>query len=333
MIKLSHFLYKDLELTHVLLDISTETEMSMYFSLFQACFGKRPNISDEAFKWLNYKLCGTENYNFGFLHNGKLIAAYGLLPSDIRVNSKILKAALCTNVMTDPEYAGKGLFSKIGELSIQYIKVKGISLCVGIPNENAIKGHLNIGWQKFQNIDFFEISKKDYPNNLNSNAEIFAIDKFNFRDFEFDVFFDNKYDFHFLRNSNWLNWRTSKPNTMYEKFFIKSCDTVQGYMILKKYIDVQANIKKLHIVDYAYSSILFFEQLINHAIIFALKNEFDLINIWNFELDIHKTGVLSKAGFNKSNSSNYVILYPLQNDIQIENIKNMHLTLFDNDVY
>lgn len=330
---ISNFKLNEIEISHVLLDISIKNELKEYFTLFEKCFGRRPNITEDLFNWFNFGDLKSENYNFGFLVNGRLVACYGLLPMDVKISGKIIKAALCTNVMTDPDFGGKGLFAKIGELSISYIKNKGISLCIGVPNENAIKGHLKIGWQKVSNIDFFEINKTSITNINKNSHDIIPINEFNFRDYEFDAFYNDKFDFHFLRNSSWLNWRTSKPNSSYEKLCLIRENIFKGYIIIKKYKDETTKTIKLHIVDYLYDSDSSFEALLNHVLCFSLKNNFDLINLWNYESDIVKTMILTKLGFKKTNSSNYVILYPLQKNILLENIKKPHLTLFDNDVY
>lgn len=330
---ISNFEFSEMQLSHVLIDLSNERELSKYLSLFEKCFGKRVNINKELFNWFNFGQPDSQNYNFGFLLGNELVAAYGLLPVDVRINGHIIKAALCTNVMTDPSYSGKGLFARIGELSIDFMKNKGVNLCIGIPNENAIKGHLKIGWNKLDSIDFFEISKDSYLNLYKVDTRIKLVEAFNFKDYEFDVFYEDKFDLHLIRNSKWINWRTSKPNSVYRKFCLFNDDILKGYIILKEYYDEALAIQKLHIVDYLYSSITDFEPLIEHALNYAKTNNFDLVNVWNFSASQEKTSILNKLGLKKSGNSNYVILYPLSDNVEIRNLKSINLTLFDNDVY
>ena len=155
---IAEFPFAKLDIAHVLLDLSLDDEMSKYLNLFEKCFGKRENINADTFLWFGLNHPASENYSFGFIDKatGNLISAYGLLPLDAMLLHKKIKCALCTNVMTDPDYSGMGLFVKIGEESIRYIASVGISMCLGIPNENAIKGHIKVGWTQREDIWFYE---------------------------------------------------------------------------------------------------------------------------------------------------------------------------------
>lgn len=326
------FRHADIEIQHVLIDLGSTTEMNQYMLLFEKCFGKRANITEETFTWFNLDQPGAENYNFGFIdcNNNSLIAAYGLLPVDAMLHGKKAKAVLCTNVMTDPDYAGKGLFVKIGEESIRHCGEQGIAVCLGIPNENAIKGHMKVGWTPFEDISYYEMLKTDmlaFP--ADSRIQISESDSFNERDYMFDDLFNNDSDFRLTRTSSWLNWRCEKPHSKYRKFKVHENGFV-GYFIIKEFFDAKESVKKTHIVDLAFKNEQVLNAILKYAVNIAVLNQSDILNLWAFDSDELMARSLTKCNYKKSSSKNYVILYP----IGIEKpIKKIRLSLFDNDVF
>jgi predicted acetyltransferase len=48
--------------------------------------------------------------------NGQIVANYSALPTIVVFGKRKLKTALSLNTMTDPEYAGKGLFITLANM-------------------------------------------------------------------------------------------------------------------------------------------------------------------------------------------------------------------------
>lgn len=321
-----------LKLKHVLLDMKSGKEMEIYYELFVKCFGERSNISVDTFQWYNLQQPGVENYSFGLMHDNVLVAAYGILPLDLYFDRQIIKGALCTNGMTHPDYGGKGLFTLIGKASLEYSKKLGLNIVIGIPNENAIKGHTKVGWHSMENVSFYQYEGN--PNDINDENENFKIipTEFEWSDFEFDDLYIPKYDTFFLRNVKWLQWRIRKPHCEYMQYKLTENGVFKGYMILKKYSDLKLNIKKLHIVDYAFQDNIHLSKLLQFAA--KIKNEegYSVLNLWNYKTD--KTAeILKQNGFTESEQSNRVILFLLNENINLDLLGKFHLTLFDNDVF
>lgn len=333
MYTISQISHNDLSIDFVLLDIDNQHELDIYFALFEKCFGVRKNVDGNIFKWFNIDQKTNQNYNFGFVINGQLVAAYGLLPVDTKINKIWHKSILCTNVMTDPDYAGKGLFVRIGTEAIEYMKKQGYAFCLGIPNANAIKGHLKVGWHVYDDILYYEVDLTHNPENLLNSIYITEVNKFNIKDHEYDKFYREDINIQNKRNNYWLNWRISKPNSKYKKFVYQTAENTHGYIVLKEYYDENNNVKKLHIVDIQSDSDTVLNELVAYSIQYGKLNKFDLLNIWAFEKDERYARILTNNHFSSKGASNNVIIFPLMNSLTTENIGRMHITLFDNDVY
>jgi len=322
----------DMGLSLVILDLRDAETMQAYMVLFEKCFGKRHNIDAQLFDWLNNAPPNYKNLNFALIDrsNNRLICAYGLLPGEANLNCEKLKFALCTNVMTHPDYSGKGLFALIGKEALSYANGIGINFCFGVPNEQAIKGHLKVGWKVINELSFYQ---QDYSFNreISCNEEIITDVLNKLSDSDFQSFYNSEYNFFFTRTIAWLKWRMSKPHSSYISFGFNTMNK-KGFMVLKQFIDQVTGKKKLHIVDFGYNSIETFRKLIDHCTWLLQTNKYDLLNLWHYTFNEKETEVLVQKGFVPSAVKNPIIINDLGNKILVPK-GNWHVTLFDNDVY
>lgn len=332
--KLSQIFLGSKAIDFVLLELRNKEEMDAYYQLFLDCFGERSNVKQETFDWFNLQPPLYDNLTFAFIDidESRMICSYGLLPVDTTVNGTILKCALCSNVMTHPDYTGIGLFQMIGKESLEFAKNAGISFAFGVPNEQAIKGHLKVGWEVVNELKFYENKPgRTSATSASMNAEISVNSLSEFRDSEFINIFFNKYKFYFNRSRKWMNWRLSKPLNDYITFTIADPEKF-SFVVIKKFDDLKNNIRKLHIVDFGYEKMGSFIQLIEYCQQFARVEGFDLINLWQYAFNTSEIDELEKLGFNETLANNPIIIHKLGNDIDLPE-NDWHITLFDNDVY
>lgn len=328
----------DLNIRLVILDFNEPEEVNKYTQLFENCFGKRPNIDASMFRWFNASITNEQamNHNFGLidLATNKLIAAYGLLPLNSHLSGKIQQLSLCTNVMTDPDYGGRGLFKKIGEWALAYMEAqKGQTIGLGIPNANAIRGHLRIGWQEVPSVCFFE--KSNFEQKSRTAFEKHSHEQINlFSEDQDDLIhkFHKKYTFFVEKNHAILNWRYLKPYQEYYKIIIKSNQKFSGYFVYKIFVDHISSQKKMHLLDFAYNDLEDLEYLLSVATEKAIEHKVDLINLWLFDVENLEISAFKKIDFIKTDQTNKVILYS-KLDFQNQNFAHFHLTLGDNDVF
>ncbi len=316
----------------VLLNLDDTAEMKAYYDLFVACFGERSNVKPETFQWFNLQPPLYENMSFAFIDTEKsiIIAAYGLLPGDVTVKGEILKYAIATNAMTHPDYIGQGLFKLIGIEALGFAKSIGVSLAFGVPNEKAIRGHLKVGWEIVNELTFYEwSSSRTTKPFLSDKAKLNGIN--NVQDLDYFCTSIDKYDFFFNRTAKWMKWRLNKPFSDYLNFTISEYGEL-AFVVLKKYFDVKNNVKKLHIVDFAYENKDSFIDLVRHTQAYAQTEGFDLINLWQYEFNVEEVKMLKNLGFYKTGIVNPIIIHKLGNEIELPE-NDWHITLFDNDVY
>jgi GNAT superfamily N-acetyltransferase len=329
---INKLLLNGLAIDFVLLDLSCPSEMKAYYDLFVDCFGERSNVKQETFEWFNQDPPFYENMSFAFIDSekSKMIAAYGLLPGDATINDRIMKYAIATNAMTHPEYAGQGLFKSIGIECLGYARNLGISFAFGVPNEQAIKGHLKVGWEVINELNYYEY--KTSPTTTTHASKRVALNKLNaIKDSTYLNLYIGRYKFFFNRSAKWMDWRLRKPFSEYMDFTISETGEF-AFIVLKKYYDIKSKVKKLHIVDFGYEKIESFIELVLHCQAFAQSEGHDMINLWQYSFNTNEVQSLKEVGFVETSSINPIIIHKLGNEIELPE-NDWHITLFDNDVY
>lgn len=291
-----------------------------WLSLFGNCFGQRDFVNLNWHNWFNLEY--NKNRVFVVKDGPRMIASYGLYPMDIIFDSKNFQGYLCHNVMTDPEYGGMGLFTKLGKYSIDSVSGENVIL-LGIPNENAIRGHLKVGWQEMENIPFYE--KTNFVFQSKKHCVFKQIFSFDVTDDEKLISFMQKYKFYVKKDHRFLNWRFQK-NPRHEYKIFKS-EPFTSYVVLKMYQD---NLNKIHIVDYGYEDTDDFINILNFTSTLCASLNVDILNVWCLHLEEQK--FLLENNFVESNFSNRLILHSSINFLE-QDTNNWHITLADNDVY
>ncbi len=81
---------------------------------------------------------------------GRLIGHYALIPLEMSSFGQPLKGAKAESAMVDPEYRGRGICSRLVELTLRDARQRGISVVWGFPNERSFRimersGRIHIG--------------------------------------------------------------------------------------------------------------------------------------------------------------------------------------------
>ncbi|WP_338791418.1 GNAT family N-acetyltransferase [Bernardetia sp. MNP-M8] len=311
--------------------VENEEFIISYFELFESCFGKREDLNREWYNWFNLASPFGKNDIFLVkdLESNQLVSAYGLLPYQVNYNQKLYPAALCTNVMVHPDYRGYGLFVETGLFALKDSSKKGNKIVIGIPNENAIRGHLKVGWNQLDNLYFLNINPslcEDKP--LESGIKELT----NYKQLENISSFFEKYNYSIVRNKEFIKWRfLERPNKSYKIFILEEYEKVEGYIVLKKFLDEEQSILKTHIVDFGYNQIHHLKKLLNTSIYYSKQEKSHLLNMWHLTEESTEYNCIVSIGFRKTENFNYFINYSDQ--INYDNIHNWHITLGDNDVY
>lgn len=105
--------------------------------LYRRCFNYRITLSEIKRKY--------KRGIIGYLamDNSNPAAFYGVFRHDIT----FIRACQSADTMTDPDYRGEGLFTKLARMTYLEAQKQGIQLIFGFPNENSYPGFIKLGWQ------------------------------------------------------------------------------------------------------------------------------------------------------------------------------------------
>ena len=189
-------------------------------------------------------------------HN-KVIGIESILPINVVINQKIIKASLSCNSYVDPDYRNKGIFSKLISFMIEESKKKNILCTYGVANDNSFNSFLKKGaheisdlpilfrplrFSKYFNFPLNKILKPfdniwKVKNNTNPNVT------------QFDNNFDDSFETLVKkvsqripiikqRTKEFLNWRyRNHPTRDYKIFVLKENSQLVGYIVTRQ-IDI-----------------------------------------------------------------------------------------------
>jgi GNAT superfamily N-acetyltransferase len=81
------------------------------------------------------------------LDNDKIIGARPFLIIEMWINNNKVRTAQHCDTMVHPEYRNQGIFNRMGQLAIQYLKETGYTLSYGLPNAMSRPGFLKQGYK------------------------------------------------------------------------------------------------------------------------------------------------------------------------------------------
>lgn len=130
------------------------TALARYAALFSACFPKSASFTVENLDWLYRKNPDGAVIGFDAWHEDRLAAHYVCVPALVSVGGKEVKAMLSLNTATHPEFQGKGLFTKLAQLTYGAASAAGIDCVFGVANANSTGGFVRkLGFQLVQPLE------------------------------------------------------------------------------------------------------------------------------------------------------------------------------------
>lgn len=119
-----------------------------YQALFAACFPPSKKFEPDALRWLYVD--NPDGCAVGFdAYEGEVLAAhYVCIPARAIVNGLARKVLLSLNTATHPAHQGKGLFTKLAEMTYTAGVEQGFSAIYGVANANSTPGFVRkLGFQ------------------------------------------------------------------------------------------------------------------------------------------------------------------------------------------
>jgi len=262
--------------------------------------------------------------------NKQLVSVYLVHPLSLEIDKTVTKSLFSMFTMTDQNYSGKGIMTKLANQIFDRAKKNHFSSIMGFANENS--RYLFIKKLNFKEITIMKECIIRVPENITESSNLCTkITKFND---SFSVFYNDLRNeipsIKIPRTSRFLNWRyIEHPTNLYQCYKIESDEKILGYFILKNYDG-----KKGHIIDFLLiDDCNVFDMMICQAMKFCKINKLPILTFWlNQSTPIYRC--LKKYKFYENPMDVFLVFKSLNDEPKdIANIDNWYLTMGDSDVF
>ena len=289
-----------------------------------------------------------------------IIGVESILPMNLMINQKVVKASLSCNSYIHPDYRKKGIFSKLIYLIKKESTINNIFCIYGVANDNSFNSFIKKDSHEISNLPilFRPIRLSNYfsfplGNFLHLFDNIWKIKKSNNPNIiQFSDYFDESFEMlckkanqripiikH--RTKEYLNWRyKDHPTREYKTFVLKENSILEGYIVTRKTV---VNGKSIGvIVDFLVDSNTNPEK-IKDLIKIVLED------FWNSDVSVTiavfgpstlEYQLLSKTGFKiapkflKPQSAHFILINSDRDDLkQLKNYENWFFSFSDYDIF
>jgi hypothetical protein len=276
-------------------------------------------FSPEMLDWKFAKSGGLMNSLVGYVENSP-VSFYGVLPRQYSFQGVVKTVGLVVDVLSIPAMRGRGLFVSSGQAVMNKLEKTEISCVIGFPiRPEVLPGHLKVGWQvRFpMPVYVYPIGARKTmgwrktcsrflfrvmyilftPLRFTGNSEAQVL---NSKEFSSDPrvrkFIESRSttrNISIQKNSQFLQWRLSRPDAIYKCFNLGEKDT-SAYAIIRV-MDFEG-FQSLAILDVEGSSKKTIKQLMKHVIDYARDERCDLIAFCTNKSNFKRLG-LRRFGF------------------------------------
>ena len=296
-------------------------------NLHRKCFGKEKGQEYYIWKYLDNPI---DDFIIACAFSkGRLASFYAVSPVDILADGIKEKALLSLNTMTDPDFAGQGLFTRLAQLVYDFSAEKyHYKLVFGFTNSisNRIFSE-QLGWSTVYEVPMLQKDLSFEVKSLKSDLKV---------DNEFTLDYNNvlgqkKYGLRILKTEEYLKWRYMKsPESSYMNFVLSEGKTVDAYAICKFYQE-----DKINVVEWNSLSINSLEKLFLKLFDVAREYNRSVITTWS-RVNSEEHLLLERLGFINRYPIHYFSLKVLKKEafsLDITDYRNWNLQLGDNNTY
>ena len=294
--------------------ISKKYEIENFKKFFLSYYKKKRGYSE---KLLDYQF---NNNPFGksiiycSILNNRIIGCLVLMPVYFYLNKKKIKCFRPQNVLIERNYRNYGIFNNLVLKSNKIIdKNAGISF----PNDKSFKAFKNNGWNYKYEVNLYE--KNIIKKNIQTKYKYKKINSFSsIHENLWKLQIRNEYDI--FPSKAYLNWRYfKKPNVKFECFEYYCQDSLRGFFILKKYLNIGHICQIVGDKKYFKDNLKFIEN-------YFANNKVNKISMWS---DKKNNKTLRYSKFNRKELEENFILKGLKNS----NINRFNIGMHYSDVY
>lgn len=263
--------------------------------LFEVCFNRE--ISSEFLKWRYVDNPLEDILVCVAIENNKIIANYSVSPIKALIDSNYEKFALSMTTMTHPDFAGKGLFTKLANSVYEKMEELNYKAVMGFPNKNSHVAFVKkLGWRDIYEIPTLRLELSDAVIKGEYNFNVVRDDEFKL-DYS-ELLVNEKINLY--SSKELLIWRFKmNPINKYKNYVIEKDGKVLASVITKEF-----NNDEVDIVLINYSNIELLKDLLNYVVYTSKKNSFKYINVWSSTYSSEHE-ILERIGFINSSPVTY----------------------------
>ena len=306
-------------------------EKEKLLDLFQASFGEAVSAEYWDWKYLQNPLSPPDPEVIVAVDNGRIVGARPFWFAEMWLGNVIVKTVLRCDTMVHPDYRGRGIFNRMGQFAIRYLKDNGYSLSYGFPGPMARPGNLSQGYRivaetehmfrvvRPQKLLSYKLGNRIlagglgffYDALLNTQAkkttrasdsfQVEVSDRYTGDLKDVDDLRD-KSGINLVRSESYLLWRFDKhPHCSYRYVIAKKDGKLCGYAVISAQRQSSGLLYGL-IVDYLVKNkdLSCFRVLIDRCLEELGKSQFDIVLAWAFSEPQLRKELLKYFGFKSS---------------------------------
>ena len=127
--------------------IKHEDEIEQLVELFRLSFGRKVSEKFWEWKYINNPSASSLPGVIVACDGGEIVGARPFLPTELWVNNERILAAQHCDTMVHPEFRNQGLFNRMGEYALPYLKEHDYVLSYGFPGPMSRVGFLRQGYR------------------------------------------------------------------------------------------------------------------------------------------------------------------------------------------
>lgn len=128
--------------------------IAAYCALFKACFPGVDIFTPAYLQWLYLDNPDGMAVGFDAWEDGRLAAHYVCVPATAIIEGVAQRVLLSLNTATHPDFQGKGLFTKLANLTYEAGAAHGFGGCYGVANANSTPGFIRkLGFQLVRQLE------------------------------------------------------------------------------------------------------------------------------------------------------------------------------------
>ena len=250
--------------------IDLTTEFDEFEELSVLSFGAGANPNQSMYRWLfDEDPYDPPGGNMMFVMRdrdagGKMIASDGLIPFDLKLGDRVVKAAHSVKSMTHPDYKRQGIFRTMTENSLCQGARQGVQVVLGFANKNSYPAYQKFGWTTL-----YPRSVYVFPSDISRKIEakthsrvlgkmgnlcfriatdlkrsgLHALKNYRVQTFrkvppeagELWDKYQDKFENLIVRDMTYLRWRyDGRPDRSYQTILLSDSEGPAGYLILRQ---------------------------------------------------------------------------------------------------